>query len=355
MSKGGKKKVLGYFCNGLGNLIEMMPALTALHIYSGNPIDMVLSTDWVDSRKEQAIDILERWPRVRKVHEATTKGEPFLVTKEGQTLAKKDYDLFYASGHNTGTAIMEWFGQYGNVWEKANWRRTRISEVEFHANEVYKMGYRGPIPPLEIPLADTPELGQKKRMRIALSNGSARSDTFMWEKKRWWGFPLLADMLRRYYDAEILFVGRGEDDMQDAMRVKKKVPELKEWVSKDLMMTQTAKILSQCDLLITSDTSVMHCGAAVGIPLVALFGPTLVSKNRPWTDKAAIIRSPIQCAPCQYHFMFQLCDNEPFRWGGEKCEAWKCMRHIYPDRVMRVVRDFWRETERMNKCEKPNS
>ena len=344
------KRAIGYFCNGLGNLIEMMPALTALSELSGNKIDMVLSTDWNDSRKEQILDVLNRWHRVDKVYQATTKGGEFLSTSCGRLIRKTDYDLYYASGHNTGSAIMEWFGQHGNVWEKANWRKGgRLSEVSFHINEIYKMGYRGPIPPLEIPLADGPDLGPRQRMRIAICNGSARSDTFMWEKKRWWGFPVLADMLRRYYDAEIVFVGRGDDDMKDMRQVKKKVPELRDFVSKNLMITETAKVVAQCDLLISSDTSVMHVGAAVGTPVVALFGPTLVSKNRPWTDKAVVVRSPVQCAPCQYHFMFQLCDKEGFRWGGEKHEAWKCMRHIYPDRVMKVVRDFWRGIERQAK------
>jgi len=344
-----KSKVAVYHQNGLGNFVMLTPALVMLSEHFDTTLDLILSSDWVDSRKEQTVDIAQKWDRIDRVIEAATKGDPYLITRDSEPIYKDDYDFYYASGHNTNSPIMEWFGIFGgdNPWERASWKKSLRHEVAHHANEVYKnVKYRGPIPDPEMPLADTPVLPKKKRMRIALCNGSARSDTFMWEKKRWWGFPIIADLLKRYYDAEIHFVGRGEDDALDARRVKQKVPEMVDWVKKDLMITQTAKVVAQCDLLVTSDTSVMHVGAAVGTPVVALFGPTLASKNRPWTKKAVVAKSPVQCSPCQYHFMFQLCDREEFKYQGQKYQSWRCMRHIYPERVMRVIRDFWGKMER---------
>lgn len=356
-----KGKVLGYFCNGLGNLIEYTPALVALSDHFGGPIDICLSAEWNDSRKVQVLDILSKWDRINRVIEVfTPMGSDYLVTREGEKIHKKDYKLLFATGHNTNSAVMSWFGKYGNYWERARWRQTRMSEVEFHMNEVYRQtAYRGPIPPLQIPVAEMPDLGKRDAMRVVLCNGSARSDTFLWEKKRWWGFPVLADLLRRYYGAQIYFVGYGEDDLKDAMEVKAAVPQLNELVSRKLMITETAKVLSQCDLLVTTDTSVMHVGAAVGIPLVALFGPTLVSKNMPWTDRKVIFRSPVACAPCQYHFMFEMGTylsiekdqyaekNKPYcldkvKVNGKESQTYKCMAHIYPERVMKAIRDFWK-------------
>ena len=58
--------------------------------------------------------------------------------------------------------------------------------------------------------------------------------------------------------------------------------------------------IRRCKVLITNDSGPMHIAAAVGVPVVAMFGPTDEKISGPWTGKtgkATILRAP-ECEPC---------------------------------------------------------
>ena len=57
--------------------------------------------------------------------------------------------------------------------------------------------------------------------------------------------------------------------------------------------------LKRCSLLITNDTGPMHVAAALGTPLVALFGPTDPAHTGPYGQPEAVLRLDIPCSPCQ--------------------------------------------------------
>ena len=52
-------------------------------------------------------------------------------------------------------------------------------------------------------------------------------------------------------------------------------------------------------MLISGDTGPLHIGGAVGTPLVALFGPTLASRNGPWSAADVVISRTDSCS-CLY-------------------------------------------------------
>ena len=63
------------------------------------------------------------------------------------------------------------------------------------------------------------------------------------------------------------------------------LPEMIEWV--------------RCgDLLITNDTGPMHVAAALGKPLVALFGPTEPRRTGPYGQLQNVLRLDLPCSPC---------------------------------------------------------
>ncbi|MCX7847262.1 MAG: lipopolysaccharide heptosyltransferase II [bacterium] len=56
--------------------------------------------------------------------------------------------------------------------------------------------------------------------------------------------------------------------------------------------------LERCSCLVTNDTGAMHVAAAVGTPVVAIFGPTDWRTTAPLGDGHRLIRASVPCAPC---------------------------------------------------------
>jgi heptosyltransferase-1 len=63
------------------------------------------------------------------------------------------------------------------------------------------------------------------------------------------------------------------------------LPEMIEWVRR-------------CDLMVTNDTGPMHVAAALGKPLVALFGPTEPRRTGPYGQLENVLRLDLPCSPC---------------------------------------------------------
>lgn len=60
-----------------------------------------------------------------------------------------------------------------------------------------------------------------------------------------------------------------------------------------LSLTQLIAITRRAALFIGGDTGPMHLAAALGIPIVALFGPTDPARNGPFGTKNIVLRSPL--------------------------------------------------------------
>ena len=63
------------------------------------------------------------------------------------------------------------------------------------------------------------------------------------------------------------------------------LPEMIEW-------------LRECDLLVTNDTGPAHAAAALGKPVISLFGPTEPRRTGPYGQLQQVIQHPLPCAPC---------------------------------------------------------
>ena len=57
-------------------------------------------------------------------------------------------------------------------------------------------------------------------------------------------------------------------------------------------------LLAEADRVITNDSGLMHVAAAVGTPVVAIYGSTSPAFTPPGSEQATIVRQPIECSPC---------------------------------------------------------
>ncbi len=53
-----------------------------------------------------------------------------------------------------------------------------------------------------------------------------------------------------------------------------------------------------CELMVTNDTGPMHAAAALGKPVIALFGPTEPRRTGPYGQLGNVLRIDLPCSPC---------------------------------------------------------
>jgi heptosyltransferase-2 len=91
-----------------------------------------------------------------------------------------------------------------------------------------------------------------------------------------------------------------------------------------------AAVLALSQACVSNDSGAMHMAAAVGSPVVAIFGPTIDAATRPLTrrgGRADILTNPVWCRPC----MLRECPLDH-----------RCMTGIQPQRVLAVLTDAGR-------------
>lgn len=132
------------------------------------------------------------------------------------------------------------------------------------------------------------------RTLVALCPGSTNSRAKRWPAER---FAALADMLTERAGADIVLVGAREelDITEEVARLMRGRPVV---LTGRTDLAQTAAVLRAADLLVTNDTGPAHVAAAVGCPVVVIFGPTNPETTRPFSTLAAVVRRPPDCAPC---------------------------------------------------------
>jgi len=168
-------------------------------------------------------------------------------------------------------------------------------------------------------------LPPKTRLRVAIHAGSGGYSTARrWEPER---FAAVADDLHDSHGAEIVLVGgRGDDSRSvlEAMRVRALD------LTGQTTLAELAAALRTCDLFIGADSGVMHIAAAVGVPTVAIFGPSNADAWRPWSPtpqtRAIVVRSGVRCSPCAY--------VGTGMGARDGCPARTCMRLITPNSVI---------------------
>ncbi len=132
------------------------------------------------------------------------------------------------------------------------------------------------------------------RPLVAICPGSTNSRAKRWPAER---FAAVADMLVERTGAEVVLVGAAEE-LEISEEVARHMRARAVVLTGRTDLAQTAAVLKASDLLVTNDTGPAHVAAAVGCPVVVIFGPTNPVTTRPFSDTAEVVRRPPDCAPC---------------------------------------------------------
>ena len=158
-----------------------------------------------------------------------------------------------------------------------------------------------------------------------------------WVTKRW-PAENFAELLRQLADAHpehrFAVLGSAEDQPLGETIVRA-APERSLNLAGQLSLPEMIEWIRLADLMVSNDTGPMHVAAALGKPVVALFGPTDARRTGPYGQIEQVLYTPLPCRPC---FSLRCNYAKPF----------ECLRAISPQTVFKAVNERMKEGQLVN-------
>lgn len=131
-------------------------------------------------------------------------------------------------------------------------------------------------------------------VRIAIGAGAAYGSAKCWPPSR---FAEVANRLKAQADADVILFGAAAETAVSAAIASEMVRPPIDLTGKTDIADLPA-LLSLCHVFVGNDSGAMHVAAAVGLPTVAIFGPTDPFGTAPVTPRCTIVREKLYCSPC---------------------------------------------------------
>jgi lipopolysaccharide heptosyltransferase I len=138
------------------------------------------------------------------------------------------------------------------------------------------------------------EAGIRSNDTVCVVHPAARWETKRWPAER---FALLADRLVKEQGWRVILAA-GPAERTQAEAVGRLMQQPHSDLSGRTTLPQLAALLRRAALLVTNDSGPMHLAAAVGTPVVAVFGPTDPRKIGPYGRGHQALRADVDCSPC---------------------------------------------------------
>ena len=156
-----------------------------------------------------------------------------------------------------------------------------------------------------------------KKGRFVAVSPVALWDTKLWADEK---FAALCDRIAEDLKVSIIFTGTERDKLAHIQSLMK-APSVN--LGGETTLRDLAYLYQRSALLITTDSGPMHLAAAMGTPVIALFGPTDPSRTGPYGKGHVVMRTDLSCSPC---FL-------------KKCDSMACMSGITIEEVFDAAKE----------------
>jgi heptosyltransferase-2 len=202
----------------------------------------------------------------------------------------------------------------------------RRSQVYYHRAMLAAVGLRVTATP-DASLACPPEWVERADALlggagpwVGLNPGAFYGTAKRWIPER---YAAVGDLLARRTGARIAILGgAAERGIAESIAAGMRAPARN--LCGQTGLPELAGVLSRMAVVVTNDSGPMHVAAALGVPVVAVFGPTDERETGPVGDGHRIVREPVYCAPCK----LRECPIDH-----------RCMTRIPADRVAAAAED----------------
>ncbi len=331
----------------IGDVLMVTPALAALRRRFPNAKITVLVNDFTAPMLENNPDVdeLKTYPRANREKSRIRRLAAELRLAQWVRACKFDSVFDLTSGDRP--AIYSWlsgaksriaFQPSPNAW----WKRMaytnvislpaeRIHQTERHLRLLADFAVPlSPVPPLKLRLTTEEQAwAASEKVRIggkyAVVHFTANWLFKCWENDR---AAQIIDWLSSSLGLKVCFTcGPSERELNRAREIVElcRIPPVTRFG--DLSLRQMAALFSGSEVFVGVDTAPMHIAAAMGVPVVALFGPTLPQLWAPRSPRSVVLRG--RC----------ICEET----GAQKCD-WSvtraCLREVSVKEVQDAVCSF---------------
>jgi len=187
--------------------------------------------------------------------------------------------------------------------------RTPVHQIEYYWNMLKPLGLTGPPEQPQLFVSPDEERSIAERLAktgitetdlvIGINPGSTYGGAKRWLPERFAESTerlcrTLSDSGRR--PAVVVIGAKGEEPLGRDIASHVTAPSAV--LSGATTIRELMAVIKRCSLLVTNDTGPMHIASALSVPVVAVFGPTDWRTTSPSGGDHALLRHPVDCAPC---------------------------------------------------------
>lgn len=330
------KRVLVVKLRSIGDTVLATPSLIALRRFLPEAQIDILLEDWV----APVLDGFDAVDNVISVGKSSTER-----LRTAMLLRRQKYDVAFnlhggttatmfvrATGarHRIGYSYYQYSFLYNHLLSAASdfWQQEHTHSAE---QQLALLGFVG------IPVDDRPKsrlvpdglhidsIRQKhpefeiSDLRFALLHPSTAFFTKQWPTEN---FARTAEFLYENGVTPVAIATKKETVTLDTLKAASRVPVI---TFDDLTLPEITALAAKAAVFVGNDSGIAHIAAAVGTPLVVVFGSSNRNHWRPWTDAPKeIVFVEFACQPCP----------------GYECKEFgdaRCIRNVSPSAVNRAL------------------
>ncbi len=131
-------------------------------------------------------------------------------------------------------------------------------------------------------------------------------------KKKAWPLDRFLSLARTLQDrlGSRMLVVLGPAEGSDVLKAFEAAEPNAPVLAKGMTLLQLASVMDGCWFFVGNDSGISHMAAALGLPTLAIFGPTDQKVWSPRGEETVVVWKGIHCSPCPHERFFQCKDSE---------------------------------------------
>jgi len=315
LDKSKVERILVRATNWVGDVVMSMPALEAVRENFPSSSITVIANPWVKP-------MFEHHPAVDRIL-TFSKGEGYFkglveTIRIMRLIRRQRFDLAILLQNAFEAAFLAYLGgvgcRLGYNTDARGFLLThsviksdqvlKVHQVEYYLSILRAMGWEAPS---RDPLLYVPQEYVKEGRNI-IENGGAKQTDFLvgispgavfggakrWPPER---FARIGDWAVENWGAKVFLMGsKSETGICRALSSSMAKSSIN--LCGRTSLGEAMGVISQFNFFVTNDSGLMHVASALGVPTVAVFGPTDPKATGPRGTKIRIVKRDISCAPC---------------------------------------------------------